>query len=50
MVNYTSDEDSANETVAEIRNVGSDAIAVRADVSKPTEIARLLKEWASLAL
>lgn len=43
VVNYHSSEKGANETVAEIRSLGQEAIAVKADVSKMGDIA-LLKE------
>lgn len=43
VVNYHSSEKGANDTVAEIRSLGQEAIAVKADVSKMGDIA-LLKE------
>lgn len=40
-VNYAGDERSANETVAAIRSGGGRAVAIRADVSDPDDVARL---------
>lgn len=41
VVNYLSDEDEANEIVAEIEKMGGKAIAVQADVSKEKEVEQL---------
>ena len=41
VVNYVSDRDGASRVVAEIREMGGKAVAVQADVSKPTEVKRL---------
>ena len=41
VVNYSTDEKRAQETVAEIEHAGSVAIAVRADISKVAAIDRL---------
>ncbi|HEY6434703.1 MAG TPA: glucose 1-dehydrogenase [Acetobacteraceae bacterium] len=43
-VNYTSDRNGAERVVQAIRNSGSEAIAVAADVSKAADVARLFKE------
>ncbi|MCW2659410.1 MAG: short-chain dehydrogenase/reductase, partial [Mycobacterium sp.] len=43
-INYSGDEAGASNTVAEIGEIGRDAIAVRADVTKPYEIERLFTE------
>ena len=44
VVNYHSSEAGANETVAEIKALGSEAIAVKADVSNLHDIKRLKEE------
>jgi len=44
VVNYASSKDGADKVVAEIAAKGGKAVAVRADVSKPDEIARLFTE------
>jgi 3-oxoacyl-[acyl-carrier protein] reductase len=43
-INYSGDEANASKTVAEIGEIGRDAIAVKADVTKPAEIERLFTE------
>ncbi len=43
VVNYASNEAAANAVVEEIKKNGGDAIAVRADVSKPDEVKELIK-------
>jgi NAD(P)-dependent dehydrogenase (short-subunit alcohol dehydrogenase family) len=43
-INYSGDESNASKTVAEIGEIGRDAIAVQADVTKPAEIERLFTE------
>ncbi|MFZ4685708.1 MAG: SDR family oxidoreductase [Hyphomonadaceae bacterium] len=52
VVNYSADEKSAAETVANIRNAGARAIAVKADVSSPDELEHLfssvLQEFSQL--
>ena len=44
VVNYVSDEQSAAETVGEARELGADAVAIQADVSKVKEGERLVNE------
>lgn len=44
VVNYVSDEQAAADTVAEARALGTDAIAIQADVSKVAEGERLVNE------
>ena len=44
VVNYVSDERAAAETVAEAKELGADVVAMQADVSKPDEGERLVKE------
>jgi 3-oxoacyl-[acyl-carrier protein] reductase len=44
VVNYVSDERAAAETVAEANALGGEAVAIQADVSKPDEGERLVKE------
>ncbi|HZI60907.1 MAG TPA: 3-oxoacyl-ACP reductase family protein [Pyrinomonadaceae bacterium] len=44
VVNYVSDEKAASDTVAEARDLGVDAIAIRADVSQVVEGERLVNE------
>jgi 3-oxoacyl-[acyl-carrier protein] reductase len=43
-VNYSSDKDGADRTVAEIKSKGGNAIAVAGDVSKAADVARLFAE------
>jgi len=43
-VNYASDKDSAEQTVREIAAKGGKAVAVRANMSKPAEVALLFEE------
>lgn len=43
IVNYAGRSDKAEETVALIREAGGEALAIQADVSKATEVDRLLK-------
>ena len=43
-INYSGDEANASRTVAEIGDIGRDAIAVKADITKPAEIERLFTE------
>lgn len=38
VVNYSSDETNASQTVAEIKEAGRETLAVKADISKPDEI------------
>ncbi len=44
VVNYNSSEENASRLVEEIRKEGGDAITVRADVSKPADVKRLVKK------
>jgi 3-oxoacyl-[acyl-carrier protein] reductase len=44
MVNYTSNEKAAKEVVEAIRKIGSEAVAVKADVAKKVEAEALVKE------
>jgi 3-oxoacyl-[acyl-carrier protein] reductase len=44
VINYSGDEAGASKTVAEVGEIGRDAIAVKADVTKPDEIERLFTE------
>lgn len=44
VVNYVSDERAAAETVAEVKELGGDVVAIQADVSKLEEGERLVKE------
>jgi 3-oxoacyl-[acyl-carrier protein] reductase len=44
VVNYASDPGGAEQVVKTIEDTGGKAIAVRADVSKPADVARLFKE------
>jgi len=44
VVNYLHNEEAAQNTVSDITSAGGSAIAIRADVSRPTEIARLYDE------
>ena len=43
MVNYTSNEKAANEVVEAIQKMGSQAVAVKADVAKKVEAEALVK-------
>jgi 3-oxoacyl-[acyl-carrier protein] reductase len=43
-INYANSEKSAQFLVREIEQAGSKAFAIKADVSKVAEVARLLKE------
>ncbi|KZF19662.1 ESC reductase [Xylona heveae TC161] len=43
IVNYTSNAEAAQEVVAAIKSFGQEAVAVKADVSKPPEIIQLFK-------
>ncbi len=43
IINYTSSKDKAEEVVSEIKNMGQDAIAVKADVSKREDVEGLIK-------
>ncbi len=42
--NSLSTKDAANETVAAIKQIGTDAIAIQADLTKPSEVARVFDE------
>lgn len=44
IVNYSSSEKAANEVVAEIKAMGADAIAIKADVSKEDQVQNMFKE------
>jgi 3-oxoacyl-[acyl-carrier protein] reductase len=44
VINYSGDEANASKTVAEIVETGRDAIAVKADVTKPADIERIFIE------
>ncbi|WP_053956968.1 3-oxoacyl-[acyl-carrier-protein] reductase [Inediibacterium massiliense] len=44
VVNYTSNPKRAEEVVAEIKNMGREAIAIKADVSNSEEVANFIKE------
>ncbi len=44
VVNYFNSESGANETVSEIQSLGAEAIAVKADVSKLSDIAHLKQQ------
>lgn len=44
IVNYAKSEISATEVVKEIKQLGSDAVAIRADVSQVDQIVRLFEE------
>ena len=44
IVNYSSSEKAANEVVAEIKAMGADAIAIKADVSKEGQVQNMFKE------
>lgn len=44
VINYANTAKGAEATVAEIEGLGSKAIAIRADVTKPSEVARLFQE------
>lgn len=44
IVNYAKSAEPAARVVDEIKNLGSDAVAIQADVSKVSEIERLFKE------
>src|SRR3954471_2185996 len=47
VVNYVADEASATATLEKIRDSGSDGIVVRADVSRPDELTRLVEQVGS---
>ncbi|WP_438727042.1 SDR family NAD(P)-dependent oxidoreductase [Parasphingorhabdus sp. DH2-15] len=42
VVNYFNNEDQANETLAEIKDVGGEAIIVKGDMTKPDDVAALV--------
>jgi 3-oxoacyl-[acyl-carrier protein] reductase len=42
VVNYFNNEDQANETLAEIKGVGGEAIIVKGDMTKPDDVAALV--------
>ena len=44
VVNYASDKSGADQVVADIKAKGGQAVAVKGDVSKPTEVKRLFDE------
>lgn len=44
VVNYTSNSNMAEETVNEIKNMGREALAIKADVSNPDDVKNLVKE------
>ncbi|KAF9769440.1 Short chain dehydrogenase AgnL6 [Fusarium sp. DS 682] len=44
VVNYLKSSESAKEVVQEIKNIGTDAIAIQADVSKTPETVKLFEE------
>ncbi|SJZ88176.1 SDR family NAD(P)-dependent oxidoreductase [Sediminibacterium ginsengisoli] len=44
VINYLNNEAQANETLAEIRQAGGEAVIVKADVTKTTEVAVLIAE------
>lgn len=44
IVNYSSSEKAANEVVAEIKAMGANAIAIKADVSKEDQVQNMFKE------
>lgn len=44
VINYFNNETQANETLAEIKNAGGEAIIVKADVTKDEDVARLIAE------
>lgn len=44
VVNYAKSKESAEKVVTEIKSVGSDAIALQADIRKVPEIVRLMDE------
>lgn len=44
VVNYRSSVDDAQKVIQEIKNLGSDAVAIQADVTLVSEIARLFEE------
>ncbi|MGW5456200.1 SDR family oxidoreductase [Nocardia sp. NPDC003979] len=44
VINYAANEDNARKTVAEIRDLGSDAVAIQADVSDVRALERLFAE------
>lgn len=43
VVNYAASSEAAEKVVAEIKALGSDAVAIKADVSKPDDVAALFK-------
>src|ERR1700756_3455900 len=43
-VNYASDKEGAEQVVVEIAAKGREAVAIRADMSKPADVARLFAE------
>ena len=47
VVNYAASADAANQVVAEIKAMGTDAVAIKADMSKPEEVEALFKETAA---
>jgi 3-oxoacyl-[acyl-carrier protein] reductase len=47
VLNYAGNADKANQAVTRVKSEGGSAVAVRADVSKPEEVARLFEETAS---
>jgi 3-oxoacyl-[acyl-carrier protein] reductase len=44
VINYANTAKGANETVSDIEALGSKAIAIKADVTKPAEVARMFQE------
>ena len=44
VVNYLSNAGEAEEAVAEIKAIGGDAVAVKADVANPVDVERLFEE------
>lgn len=44
VVNYLSNPEHANETLKLIKDAGGEAIAIKADVTKPTDVANLVSE------
>jgi len=44
VVNYTSNAEKANEVVSLIENMGSKALAIKADISNPNDVQELVKE------
>jgi len=43
IINYNINEEGANKTLNEIKDMGQEALVIKADISKPEEVAQMLE-------